>query len=174
MVRCAVSLGSNVGDSVAYVEAAIAALGSRFHLLAASSLYRTAPMYVENQADFVNAAALIEVDLGPRSLLAELKAIEREIGRSPAQRNGPREIDLDLITYGALRYCYREAGKLILQIPHPRIAERRFVLQPLNDLQPAATIPGLGSVKSLLKATESDAGAVRKIKNASIPILCNR
>ena len=108
-----------------------------------SSLYRSAPRERTDQPDFLNAALFLETELTPRPLLAELKAIERRLGRDPfAERYGPRLIDLDLLAIDDL--CIEDAPDLV--VPHPRLAERRFALEPLveldPDLRPWAACPG--------------------------------
>jgi len=136
-----------------------------------SNLYETAPMYVEDQPSFLNAALLVETSLGPMSLLALLKCIERSLGRTESPRYGPREIDLDLLTYGVARYTYRTGGVEVLVLPHPRIPERRFVLQPLCDLDPRLNLPGLGQAESLLHSTEVQSQSVLVTSNALLPVL---
>ena len=154
MVEILVALGSNVGDSLASLREATGLLAEHLELVAASRIYETAPMYVEDQPPFLNAAVLLHTELSPRELLAKLKELERQIGRQRRQPNGPREIDLDLIAYGSLSYTYVEAKQVRLQVPHPRVAERRFVLQPLADIAPSFELPGIGIVQYLLIQTE--------------------
>lgn len=149
-----IAFGSNLGDRQANILAAASALGVK----PLSRIYETDPMYVEDQPAFLNACALLETDSGPFELLARIKALELEIGRLPRVRNGPREIDIDLIAYGSLQIL---SGSLI--VPHPRLVERRFVLQPLHDIAPDLVLPGLGKVKDLLCATEDQADHVRKL-----------
>ncbi len=101
-------------------------------VVARSSLYRSAPWGVLDQAPFVNAAALLETGLPARELLRRLKTIERNLGRKATVRWGPRVIDLDILTYGAL--TIREEG---LIVPHERLFERAFALGPLAEIDPA-------------------------------------
>ena len=171
MTRVAISLGSNLGDRATNLQKAVTALEARLSILATSNIYETSPMYVESQPPFLNAALLAETDLGPLALLRFLKDTERSVGRIPTDRNGPREIDLDLITYGVLKYRFRALGVEALVLPHPRVAERRFVLQPLNDIDPKGSILGLGKIGDLLVATEMQAATVRKVSDALLPIL---
>jgi len=148
-----VALGANLGDPVATVRAAIAALagiaGSR--LLAASSLYRTAPVGLRHQPDFINAVVALEVDgavLSAPSLLAALFAIEAAFGRTRTPgsvRNAPRTLDLDLLLYGDTSY-----DSPALTLPHPRLTERAFVLAPLAEIAPALVVPDRGRVVDLL------------------------
>lgn len=147
MAQVAIGLGSNMGDRRAHIEAAIVRLRESITGLRVSKLIETAPMYVTDQPPYLNGAAIGFTDLGPLALLARLKAIEMEVGRTPSVRYGPREIDLDLLAYGHM--AFRSAGRL--EVPHPRTPERRFVLEPLAELDPELLLPGLGRVASLLE-----------------------
>ena len=131
MTRAAIGIGSNAGDAVANVRDAFERLAALGSVAARSSLYLTAPWGVVDQPPFVNAAALLDTDLAPRALLAALKAIERDAGRVPTYRWGPRVLDLDILTYGEER-C--EGPELTL--PHPRLHERAFALVPLAEIDP--------------------------------------
>lgn len=144
MVPVAIGLGSNLGDPEKNVLNAARALRERFGSIRLSPLYRTSPMYVSDQPDYLNAAAIFEADLGPVALLRELKQMELTLGRLPSKRYGPRLLDIDLLTYGTL--ILNGAG---LQVPHPRLHERLFVLRPLSDLEPTLCIPGQGIVAEL-------------------------
>jgi 2-amino-4-hydroxy-6-hydroxymethyldihydropteridine diphosphokinase len=146
MAQVAIGLGSNMGDRRAHIESALTLLRDVVAELRVSSLIETAPMYVTDQPAYLNGAAIGFTDLGPLALLARLKAIELEVGRTPSVRYGPREIDLDLLAYG--RVAFRSSGRL--EVPHPRTPERRFVLEPLAELDPSMYLPGLGSVSALL------------------------
>jgi 2-amino-4-hydroxy-6-hydroxymethyldihydropteridine diphosphokinase len=127
-----IGLGANLGDAAAHVERALAALGTLGTVRARSKLYRSAPWGVAEQAPFVNAAALLETALTPRELLGELKRLERELGRTPTFRWGPRTIDLDILAYDDLEI--RESD---LVIPHERLFERAFALVPLAEIDPS-------------------------------------
>lgn len=129
MPRAAIGIGSNLGDAAANVVRAIALLDEVGTLLARSSLYRTKAWGTRAQPDFINAAALVETALNPRELLCRLKDLEVRLGRVPAERWGPRTIDFDILTYDAT--IVEEAD---LQIPHPRLSERAFVLAPLAEI----------------------------------------
>jgi len=146
-VTAYVALGANLGDPVTTVRSAIAALrelaGAR--LVTASSLYRTAPVGLANQPDFINAVAALEVVGSADDFLAALFAIEAGFGRVRSLKNAPRTLDLDLLLFGAER---RAAPGLTL--PHPRLAERAFVLAPLAEIAPALIIDGHGHVADLL------------------------
>jgi 2-amino-4-hydroxy-6-hydroxymethyldihydropteridine diphosphokinase len=148
-----IGLGSNLGDSRQHVLDAIDALarlpGTR--VLARSRLYSTPPWGVLEQPSFVNAAVSIETPLAPYELLNALLTIERAAGRvRDGERWGPRTLDLDL-----LHVCGVEMSDEQLILPHPRMAERAFVLLPLNDLAPGLYLPGLGTVGELLAAVDS-------------------
>lgn len=129
-VTCYVGLGSNVGDRVENLRRAVALLDSSdgIDVVETSSVFETVAVGPP-QADFLNAVAEIATTLGPHELLNRMKAIEAEMGRSPAERWGPREIDLDLLTYGDQHIEDDE-----LSVPHPRMGERAFVLVPLAEL----------------------------------------
>jgi 2-amino-4-hydroxy-6-hydroxymethyldihydropteridine diphosphokinase len=157
------ALGSNVGDRLAHLTEAVELLNSRIDVKQTSRVYETAPMYVTDQRAFLNAALSGETKLGPLHLLRVLKGIEAEMGRRNRRRFGPREIDIDLIAYGSMRYRYVEAGQTILETPHPRVAERRFVLAPLADVAPEFILPGIGRVRELLERTEEQSDCVRKV-----------
>ena len=140
-VRAYVALGSNLGDPQTTVQAAFDALRTLRDgtLVAASSLYRSAPVGLKNQPDFINAVDALDTQLSADDLLDELFAIEARFGRQRAFHHAPRTLDLDLLLYGSET---RSAARLTL--PHPRMHERAFVLQPLLEIAPDAAIPGHG------------------------------
>jgi 2-amino-4-hydroxy-6-hydroxymethyldihydropteridine diphosphokinase len=142
-----VGLGSNLEDPVHQVRLGFEELarlpGTR--VLKHSSLYRTAPVGKADQPDFVNAVAALETELAPSDLLSHLLAVEARHGRVRAERNGPRTLDLDLLLYGD--QIVRTAH---LEVPHPRMHERAFVLLPLAELSADSVIPGRGPVSNLL------------------------
>jgi 2-amino-4-hydroxy-6-hydroxymethyldihydropteridine diphosphokinase len=146
-----IGLGSNLGEREATIKAALGALGRSSEVLSLSTLRDTEPVGVEDQPRFLNGVAEVETDASARELLDELLRIERRLGRdravSPPQ--GPRTIDLDLLVYGDEKID--EPG---LQVPHPRLHERRFVLEPLAELAPQLVIPGRGRVSDLLAELE--------------------
>lgn len=148
-VRAFIGLGANLGDPESQVRRAIQALGKlpRTRLLAASSLYRSEPVGVGKQADFVNAVAEVETALSARSLLEELLTSEARFGRERPSPGAPRTLDLDLLLYGD--QVIEEPG---LVIPHPRMHERAFVLMPLAEIAAEISIPRIGSVRTLLSA----------------------
>jgi 2-amino-4-hydroxy-6-hydroxymethyldihydropteridine diphosphokinase len=149
-------LGSNVGDRREHLRAAVAALGERgVEVDAVSSLYETEPVgEVLDQPDFLNAVARVRTGLDPEGLLDVCKAIEAERGRSSGgPRHGPRPLDVDLLLIGDLEL---ETARLTL--PHPEVATRRFVLEPLLELDPGLLLPD-GTV--LADSLASLAGAQR-------------
>lgn len=143
-------LGSNVGDSVANLRAAVDALeAADVRILARASIYVTAPQgEVLDQPDFFNSALKIETSLQPLELLDECKRIERELGRDPdGRRHGPRPIDIDVLLLGTQPF---ESDRLSL--PHREIATRRFVLQPLLEIEPDLALPDGTRIDSLADA----------------------
>ena len=156
-----VGIGSNLDDPPSQVQEAFAALLElpRSGFARCSPLYRSAPMGPADQPDFVNAVAVVLTLLGPHELLRELQAIEQARGRRrETPRWGPRIVDLDLLVMGNIRM--EEPG---ITIPHPRIAERNFVLFPLADLAPGLLVPGLGSVQKLLAALGTDGPRIERM-----------
>ena len=146
MTRAYVGVGANLGDREGTIRAALAALPG---VVAVSELRETDPVGVVDQPPFLNGAAALETDLSARELLAALLAVERELGRERRERWGPRTIDLDLLLYGD--EILDEPG---LTVPHPRLHERRFALEPLADLAPSLEIPGRGRISLLLAELE--------------------
>jgi 2-amino-4-hydroxy-6-hydroxymethyldihydropteridine diphosphokinase len=142
VTRAYVGVGSNLGDREATIRAAIAALPG---VLAVSELRETDPVGLTDQPTFLNGAVALETELSPRELLDTLLAVERQLGRERRERWGPRTIDLDLLVYGDA--IVAEPG---LSVPHPRLHERRFALEPLAELDPDLAVPGRGRVAELL------------------------
>jgi len=141
-------LGSNLQDPLTQLPLALEKLSTldNIKILRASSLYRTPPWGDELQDDFINAVVQIETDLAPLPLLHVLQSIEDAMGRQRTDRRwGPRVIDIDLLLYEEDILNTAE-----LELPHPRMHDRAFVLLPLSELEPATQIPGHGSVDSLL------------------------
>jgi len=152
-VRAYVCLGSNLDDPQQQVQRAFAALADLpdTQLLRHSRLFRTEPWGNEDQPAFVNAVAELATALDARTLLDALLAVERTQGRRrDGERWGPRTLDLDLLTFGDARID--EPG---LVVPHPRIAERAFVLVPLAELDAGLAIPGIGMVRDLLSHVDA-------------------
>ena len=146
MTRTYVGLGANLGDREAVIRRAAELIGaSRL-----STIRETEPWGYADQPHFLNAVAELETDLPPRALLDRLLEVERELGRTRSgPRFGPRTIDLDLLLYG--RETVDEPG---LRVPHPRLHERRFALEPLAELDPGLEVPGRGPVAALLAALD--------------------
>jgi 2-amino-4-hydroxy-6-hydroxymethyldihydropteridine diphosphokinase len=153
VTRAFVGIGANLGDPVAQVRAAIAALAAlpETRLVASSALYRTAPLGYTAQDDFVNAAVLLETGLGARTLLGHLHAIEAAAGRARRFKDAPRTLDLDLLLYGGASIA--EPG---LAVPHPRLHERAFALVPVVELDPDCVIPGRGRARDALARLAPD------------------
>lgn len=150
-----IGLGSNQEDPARQLQAAFAALSSlrETRLLRQSGVYRTPPWGLAEQPDFLNAVAELETRLSARELLDGLLDIERQAGRRrDGPRWGPRSIDLDLLVYAG---CHIDEDGLA--IPHPRMAERAFVLLPLAELAPSLEVPGIGVVARLLEGIDATA-----------------
>lgn len=149
-----VGLGANLGDAAATLRSALDALARvpGIRLVRASSLYSTPAWGLEQQPDFVNAAAMIETTLQPHALLEALLRLEREFGRDrdAGLRWGPRTLDLDLLLYAEL--CLDDAG---LTLPHPHLHERAFVLVPLLELDPEVVIPGRGLARDAVSGVST-------------------
>jgi len=148
VARAFIGLGSNLGDREAALRGALELLGE--DVVAVSSFRETEPVGYLDQPAFLNAAAALETGLEPRALLERLLGVERELGRTrEGPRHGPRTIDLDLLVYDD-----RVIDEPGLVVPHPRLAERRFVLEPLAELDPGLVVPGQGGVAELLSRLE--------------------
>ena len=147
MTRAYIGIGSNLGDRDRYISDALRRLddGRGTTLLTVAQSRETDPVGAEEQPRFLNTVALIESALPARELLDRLLQIERDLGRERRERWGPRTIDLDLLLYGD--EVIDDDG---LTVPHPRLHERRFVLEPLAELAPTLVVPSLGPVEDLL------------------------
>jgi 2-amino-4-hydroxy-6-hydroxymethyldihydropteridine diphosphokinase len=153
-MRAYVGVGANLGNREETIARAVELLGRRdgVEVVAVSTLRETDPVGFTDQPRFVNGAVAVETELEPRQLLDTLLAVERELGRTrEGLRFGPRTIDLDLLVFGD-----RELSEPGLTVPHPRLAERLFALEPLADLDPDLSIPGRGRVSDLLRGLQSD------------------
>ncbi|HET8909217.1 MAG TPA: 2-amino-4-hydroxy-6-hydroxymethyldihydropteridine diphosphokinase [Ktedonobacterales bacterium] len=146
-------LGSNLGDRDANLAAAIQALAELVTVERVSSVYDTAPLHVTDQPRFHNLVCQATTDLTPPALLRAAKAIERHLGRADGRRYGPRVIDIDVLLYDSLVLQTDE-----LTVPHPRTAERAFVLAPLAEIAPLLVHPVLGETMPFLLShlAESD------------------
>lgn len=161
-----IGLGANLGDRVGALAAAVRALGERgLAVEAASHLYETAPREVLDQPVFLNAAVRARSELGPREALAACKDAERAIGRVPGVRYGPRAIDCDVLLWSGGEW-HDDA----LEIPHPRLLERRFALLPLLDLDPGLALPdGRGLAEALAALDPAEQPAERLSGTAEWP-----
>jgi 2-amino-4-hydroxy-6-hydroxymethyldihydropteridine diphosphokinase len=147
VTRAYVGLGANLGDREATIRRAAELLGAT----RLSSLRETEPWGYADQPMFLNAVAELDTDLTPRALLERLLEIERELGRTrEGPRFGPRSIDLDLLLYGD--EVIDEPG---LTVPHPRLHERLFVLEPLAELEPGLSVPGRGGLAAITAELQS-------------------
>lgn len=147
-----IGLGANLGDRERTIRTALDRLDANpaVEILRVSSLRETEPVGYADQPRFLNGVAALETTLGPRELLDLMLAVERDLGRTrEGPRFGPRTIDLDLLLHG--QEVVDEPG---LRVPHPRMAERGFVLEPLAELDPALHVPGRGPVQALLAALQ--------------------
>jgi len=161
-VTAYLGLGSNLGRRDDNLAIAIRCLGGdpihdclgEITVLRASSIYETSPWGHEDQPDFLNCVLEVSTQLGPASLLERIKAVEQEMGRRPGLRYGPRLIDIDILFYGDITLDCPH-----LQIPHPRLHQRAFVLIPLAELDPSLVHPGCDStVADLARCVDGKQG----------------
>lgn len=153
-----IALGSNLAQPVRQLQSALAALAAHpsVQVAACSSFYRTAPVGYDEQPDFINAVALLQTDLPPPELLRVLQAAEEAAGRVRSFRNAPRTLDLDIIDYGGQVWDTPD-----LQLPHPRAAERGFVMVPLAEIAPQHRLPGQQQTVAELAAALAGQGVVK-------------
>lgn len=159
MERVHIAFGGNVGNVEENLRLALESLARlpRTCIRRVSSLYRTAPVGLTDQPDFLNGVAELETALAPRELLGELLAIEGSLGRTREVRWGPRTVDLDIVLWGQ-----RVVDSADLEVPHPRMHERAFVLVPLAEIAPGARHPRLDRSVRELVASLPDAAEVAK------------
>jgi 2-amino-4-hydroxy-6-hydroxymethyldihydropteridine diphosphokinase len=158
-------LGSNVGDRLGYLQAAVERLPRHgVRALASSSVYETEPVgEVLDQRDFFNACVRVQTALEPDALLDACKAVERELGRAPGGvRHGPRSIDIDVLMFGDTEHRSEH-----LALPHPEVASRRFVLVPLLELDPELALPDGSALRDALAAL----GPGQDVRRAGPPLL---
>ncbi|HRJ26812.1 MAG TPA: 2-amino-4-hydroxy-6-hydroxymethyldihydropteridine diphosphokinase [Fimbriimonadaceae bacterium] len=170
MPKCFFGLGSNQGDSQAILIQALEEMSRYVRLTRCSFFYETQPLYITQQPFFLNLVIEGFSEDSPVALVQKCKELEQQLGRIPRQRNGPRELDIDLLLHGEWQYSFNHSlGQLhAVQVPHPRISERRFVLDPLADLDPSLWIPGQGTVNDLLAQPDIQAQAIRRLTHAPI------
>ena len=153
------ALGSNIENRKQYIEEALLLLREKVHDIIVAPLYETKPRYFEYQQNFLNTVLSGYTDLEPRELLQFTKAVQKEVGRVDRFRNGPREIDIDILFYDNVAYKDEE-----LEIPHPRLQERDFVLQPFSDINPDFSHPVLKkTIRELLASLPEEQRSVIKM-----------
>jgi 2-amino-4-hydroxy-6-hydroxymethyldihydropteridine diphosphokinase len=154
------SLGSNLGDRAAHIESALARLAEEnVRIVKRSSFYETEPVEFLAQGWFLNIAVEAETELMPRQLLRVIRQIERELGRKRIVRSGPRTIDIDILLFGT-----SIVNAADLEIPHPRMTERRFVLVPMAEITPTLRHPVLRLTMTELLAATKDRSQVRRMR----------
>jgi 2-amino-4-hydroxy-6-hydroxymethyldihydropteridine diphosphokinase len=158
-----IGFGSNLGNRVDFCDRAVTLLSLLPHsqLLAVSSLYETEPVPdagAPGEGWFLNGVVQLETDVTPQSLLEICREIEKSLGRDPEHRSGPRTLDLDILLYGSRMIQEQE-----LAVPHPRLHLRRFVLEPLVELEPTLIHPALKQTVSQLLAQLTDKHQVRRL-----------
>jgi len=159
MVAVHVGIGSNVGDRITTLRRAVEALSTAGEILATSSIYETAPFGVTDQPDFLNCCVKLDTGLAPQELLERTRGIERELGRVPGPRWGPRTADIDILLYGGLSIRTPE-----LVVPHPGLLQRAFVLVPLAEIAADQSIPGAHiSVADALRRVARQPYDVRRV-----------
>jgi 2-amino-4-hydroxy-6-hydroxymethyldihydropteridine diphosphokinase len=152
-MRAYIGVGANLGNRGETIARAVELLGEQdgLDVVAVSTLRETDPVGFAQQPRFLNGAVAVETELAPRELLERLLAVELSLGRTrEGPRFGPRTIDLDLLVHGD-----HEIAEQGLTVPHPRLAERRFALEPLAELEPQLVVPGRGRVSDLLRGLQS-------------------
>lgn len=154
------SLGSNLGDRAGNLRSAIERLGTLGKVVGLSSFYETEPIEVTEQPWFLNCAVKLDTEKMPRQLLAGILALEREMGRHRTQYKGPRTIDIDIVLFGNSVVATAD-----LIIPHPAMQERRFVLEPLNEIAPDVRHPKLQRTIRELRDDLPPGQVVRRLSN---------
>ena len=159
MYEIFLALGSNIENRKQHIETAIVLLCEKVRGITIAPLYETKPRYFEDQSNFLNTVLRGYTYLEPRELLQFTKTVQKEVGRVERFRNGPREIDIDILFYDNLVYKDEE-----LEIPHPRLQERDFVLQPFSDINPDFSHPVLKkTIRELLDTLPEEQRSVIKV-----------
>jgi len=163
MMRAFVGLGSNLNNPIEQVKQAMCALDNiaQINRINTSYLYSSAPMGPQDQPDYINAVVELETELSSHALLDTLQAIETQQGRTRHRHWGERTLDLDLLLYND-----EQISSDRLQVPHPGMGERNFVLYPLFEIAPELEIPDLGLIKDLISSCEK--GSLQRIEEAKI------
>lgn len=159
------SLGSNLGDRAANLQSAIDRLASLGEVVAVSSFYETEPVELTAQPWFLNCAVKLDTEKMPRQLIAGILAIEQGMGRQRKQKNGPRIIDIDILLFGS---SIIELPSLT--VPHPKMHQRRFVLEPLTEIAPDARHPVFNRKVKELRDALPPGQTVRKVCGSDIPV----
>lgn len=154
------SLGSNVGDRAANLNAAVARLGAFGQVIRVSSFYETEPVELVGQPWFLNCAVKLDTEKMPKQLLTGVLDLEEKMGRRRVQKNGPRTIDIDILLFGSSVIDTRD-----LTVPHPAMHERRFVLEPLAEIAPDVRHPVFKRTIRELKDALPPGQVVRKLSN---------
>jgi 2-amino-4-hydroxy-6-hydroxymethyldihydropteridine diphosphokinase len=160
-MRAVLALGSNLGDRLAALQAAVDMLAGQLSVVTVSAVFETAPVGGPEQPDFYNAVVIVDTELDPRGVLAVAQRIEQDAGRVRHERWGPRTLDVDVLAFGEV-----VSDDPVLTLPHPRAHERAFVLVPWLDADPGAFIPGRGSVAELAGTVE--VAGVRRLDSATL------
>ncbi len=162
MTRVYLGLGSNLGDRLEMLRAALRGLSDVGRVVVVSSVYETAPWGDADQPLYLNCCCALETTIDPAALLAHAKGIESKLGRRVTRKWGPREIDIDILCFENL-----VIATSTLTLPHPYLADRAFVLAPLAEIAPELLIPGLNSTVSTLFGAFQEADALVRVVEPS-------
>lgn len=157
MYRVYLGLGSDTGQRLENLRTAVEGIGAVANVVACSAVYETEPVDMESEDRFLNMAMEIETPDDPPLLLVKLRKIERTMGRKPHTHRSPRIIDIDILLYRGMVY-----EDHLVRVPHPELARRRFALEPLHEIAPAAVHPGMEKTIGWLLRNCHDAHEVRK------------